>query len=95
MKPSDMDTTRAQRLEQWHNQLAQVRALVAEHTALAHQLQDLHDRFCALQTLGLSLDERRAQIDDIVRAEAGVLEQARAIQQQLQRLLDERHHLLS
>src|SRR5258706_9050028 len=66
MKPSasdtDTDTARAERVEHWRAQQAEIRALVDVHAALAREFRALHEQAQALQTQDdMSRAERRAQ----------------------------------
>jgi hypothetical protein len=90
MKPSasDTDTARAERVEHWRAQQAEIRALVDVHAALAREFRALHEQAQALQTQDdMSRAERRAQITAHVRAEGAVLDQAQHVRQNFQRLL--------
>jgi hypothetical protein len=73
-------------------QLAQIRALVDDHAALAREFRALHEQARALQIQDdVSRAERRAQITALVRGESAVLDQAQHVRQNFQRLLREHY----
>jgi hypothetical protein len=85
---------RVERLSHQQERLAWLRALVTEHAALVHELQDFHTHYLELAQQPMSGAERHAQQAAIVSAELVMVERALDLQRSAHDLLRQSHRLL-
>lgn len=84
MEPS---RTRAALLDGSRDTFEPFRAMVDEHTALGHELLELHEEYLAMCLQDLSQADQQARTADVLRRELEILAQAAPLRQALLRHL--------
>jgi hypothetical protein len=83
-----------ERLSSRYERLAQLRELVTEHTVALQELKALHLEYQELAHQPMAMEERRAQLSELVSAEVELVKLALDLQRTVHDLLSQYRRLL-